>query len=54
MQKISHLQMQDHHALPFGSSLAVQLLHRYDKKWRPYSHRSARIHEYQTSSSDSI
>ena len=36
--------MQDHHALNFGSSFAVQLVYRYDNKWRPYeSHHSARI-----------
>ena len=28
---INHLQMQDHHALPFGYSFAAQLAYRYDK-----------------------
>ena len=27
--------MQDHHVLNFRSSFAVQLVYRYDKKWRP-------------------
>ena len=46
--------MQDHHALPFGSFFAAQLVYRCDKKWCPYSHHNARIHTYQTSFSDSI
>ena len=46
--------MQDHHTLNFGSSFAVQLVYRFDKKWRPYSHYGARIRKYQTSFSGSF